>query len=136
MGRWFISFLTRNPDDLDGQWEVGIDERLYKLYQNQGREVNLARIVLVDEVLSDPIALIQGWSRPDKEDCFVYVGRPREDYRSFTIQTAAPPGKLFLVFILPSGSIDLWTWRNSSADDPDMPEDVKGTLIWPSQLKT
>ena len=68
----------------------------------------LPRLVLVKEVLVNPLSVFEGWSRPDTENCYVYAGDPKRDHHSLTIDVPAPPNQLFLVFILPDGTIDLW----------------------------
>jgi hypothetical protein len=130
MSRWQIQFVTISPRDLNGVWEVGVSEAYIKCLRNQGHETPLVRILLVGQSLEHPISIFEGWSRPEKEDCYVYVGNPESDYRSATIQTPAPPNSLFLVFILPDGTIDHWTWRSRAPGSTIIPEDVKGKLIW------
>jgi len=130
MARWFVSFQAINPKDLATCWEVGVSERHYRSLQNHGHEKAIARLMLVKEVLKGgTIEIYSGWSRPDKQDCFVYTGRPRRDFRSLRIET--PPDKrlIFLVFVLPDGEIDEWTWR-CLAEDGKRPEGVSGDLIW------
>lgn len=57
--------------------------------------------------------MIQGWSRPEyNEEYLVYVGSPKYDKRKLgdvedgDIENPAPKGKLFLVFVLPDGTIE------------------------------
>jgi hypothetical protein len=130
MGRWQLTFTTISTRTSSGVWEVGVHEAHIKWLRNRGHGAPLARLVLVREVLADPLSVFEGWSRPDKEDCFVYVGDPKYDYHSPSIQTPAPPNFLFLVFILPDGTIDFWTWRARAPGSNNIPEDVKGRLIW------
>jgi hypothetical protein len=92
----------------------------------------MARLLLVAEVLLTPDAIVSGWGRPDRDDCFVYVGRPSRDYRRISIETTPPPNQLFLVFVLPDGTIDDWNWRIADAADPSKPEGMKGHVIWPT----
>jgi hypothetical protein len=41
---------------------------------------------------------------------------------------------LFLVFVLPDGTIDHWTWREQSKEDPGLPEGfAEGTVSWRRQ---
>jgi hypothetical protein len=132
MGRWKFSCEARDPKQpTTSTWEVGILERKYLLIRDKGHEVRLARMLLAAEVVQDPISIYAGWSRPGRESCIVYVGKPTRDYQSITIQRPAPPGMLFLVFVMEDGSIDDWTWREATAGDPDVPNGVAGTLIWP-----
>jgi len=37
---------------------------------------------------------------------------------------------IFLVFVLPDGTIDDWNWRKVDANHPDLPEGVNGRLVW------
>ncbi|MBW3598484.1 MAG: hypothetical protein KY475_14585 [Planctomycetes bacterium] len=132
MARWKYPFVTRSPDDPDNStWEVGIEHRDYESLQKGKDQARFARIILVKAVLDDPTLIIRGWTRPDKGDCFAYAGEPKMDYRSLSIEVPPPPGQLFLVFILPSGTIDLWTWRMKDTQNPLLPQDVKGTIVWP-----
>ena len=130
MGRWQVTFTTISARHSESVWEVGVQESQIKHLRNHGHQAPLARLVLVQEVLADPLSIFEGWSRPDKEDCYVYVGDPKTDFHSLTIQKPAPPNCLFLVFILPDGTIDLWTWRARAPGSSNIPEDVKGKLIW------
>jgi hypothetical protein len=130
MARWLIPFETISPRNPSEKWGVGVQESHYKRLCRQGHETPRARLLLVQMVLADPLSIFEGWSRPDKEDCYVYVGNPQTDYRSLTIQTSAPPNSLFLVFILADGTIDLWNWRACAPGSDSIPEDVKGKLIW------
>ena len=137
--RWLLTFKAIDPNNLAGVWNVGIPEWLYRTHQKQGNEARLGRIILVQEVLEGgTLQLRQGWSRPDKEDgCYVYIGKPDRDFRSFQIETPPPPEQSFLVFVLQDGSIDEWTWRRLSEEkgEEDNPDGVKGNLIW-SQSKS
>ena len=112
MARWLLTFHAIDPTALDKRWKTGIPERLFQHIRNHGHEKAIARLVLVREVLEGGTgALYRGWSRPDKEDSFVYVGRPSRDFKSLSIETPAPKEMGFLVFVLPDGTIDEWTWR-------------------------
>lgn len=137
MGRWKLPFSAASPDaPEDETWEVGIHDSTYRHIVENSHSTRLARIILVKEVLESPTALIQGWSRPGKEDCWVYIGRPARDYRSPRIDVPAPPGKLFLVFVLPDGTVDHWTWRDESEQDPEVPEGfAQGKVTWRRQKK-
>lgn len=130
--RWKIEFDARSPDNPDREiWKVGIAPNLLDTLQKQGHAVKQARILLVRDVLDDTREIYQGWSRPDTDDCFVYVGDPGHDYRGSTIEVPPPPRMVFLVFVLRDGTIDDWNWRPVKADDPTMPEGVNGRRIWP-----
>ncbi|MHC4398390.1 MAG: hypothetical protein ACYTG0_01780 [Planctomycetota bacterium] len=131
MARWLLTFRAIDPNALDKRWDTGVPERLYRQIQHHGHEKALARLVLVQEVLErDTHSLYGGWSRPDKEDCFVYVGCPNRDFKSLTIETPPPPGMGFLVFVLPDGTIDEWTWRQFDEEGGNRPSGVTGELIW------
>lgn len=130
MARWLLTFEAIDPRNLEGRWKTGILEKHYRKLTNQGHEKSVTRIVLVDEVLSSGTkCLYCGWSRPDKEDSFVYVGKPAHDFKSLSIETPAPPGMVFLVFVLPDGTVDEWTWRRIAAGNYE-PDGVDGELIW------
>lgn len=130
--RWKIEFEARLPSNPDQEtWKVGIAPSLLEILQKQGHAVKQARIFLVRDVLGDTREIFQGWSRPDTDDCFVYVGNPGYDYRGPTIQVPSPPKMVFLVFVLRDGTIDDWNWRPLKADDLTMPEGVNGRRIWP-----
>lgn len=134
--RWLLEFEARNPQNPDADhWKVGISERKYRFIQNHGHEKELARILLVEQVLEGKTDLLyEGWNRPNKEKkCYVYAGIPDCDYKSLTIQTNAPKRSFFLVFVLPDGTIDHWTWRQmaDTNDGDEVPSDIKGELLWP-----
>jgi hypothetical protein len=112
-------------------WKVGIAPGLLALLQQNGHVVKQARILLIDEVLRETRAIFHGWSRPGTEDCFVYAGNPGRDQHGPTIETPPPPGMVFLVFVLPDGTIDDWNWRKAAEGDPDVPEGITGSKIWP-----
>ena len=136
MARWLLSFEAIDPKTLSGRWTVGIPERLYRLYQKQGHEKAIARIVLVDEVLgSGTVRIYKGWSRPGKEESFVYEGYPLHDHKSLSISTPAPPNMAFLVFIFPDGTIDEWAWRPLSQDGENQVDGIRGELIWSKNPK-
>ncbi len=130
--RWLIPFKARDPRSPDdGFWDVGLPEWHYRMLQNKGHECPLARLILVKEVLAvETTHIYEGWGRPDKDDCFVYAGAPDRDYRSLTIDIPAPKGMLFLVFVLPDGTVDDWGWRQTN-DNGDPLGMEKGRLIWP-----
>jgi hypothetical protein len=131
MGRWLLSFSVRSPSSPgDGFWTVGIQESKFRLMQQNGHSVKLARILLVKYTLENPRFIIEGWCRPDKDDCLVYAGKPTVDYRSASIECPPPPNMLFLVFVLPDGTIDDWTWRPVNDQDPEMPEGLNGKVLW------
>jgi hypothetical protein len=133
--RWLLYFEAIDPKNLNGKtWKVGVHQRHYKFLQNRGHEKSLARLLLVREVLQGGTTLLyEGWGRPGKEEkCYVYVGHPKTDYKSLSIETCAPPEMVFLVFVLSDGTIDDWTWRRiaENEDGTEVPSDIKGKLIW------
>jgi hypothetical protein len=131
MARWKVRFRAIDPRNLDGRWEVGVSDRHFRCLQNYGHEKQIARLVLVREVLEGATCnLYRGWSRPDKEDCYVYEGRPAHDFKSLTIETPVKEGMAFLVFVLPDGEIDEWTWRFLTEDGGNRPDGIRGELIW------
>jgi len=133
MSRWKYELTTKLPESPNKEvWNVGVHEQKINLLLKNGHKVRLCRLDIVKEVLSDPLAIYGGWARPDKEDCFVYVGKPAHDRRGPTIETPPPPKMLFVVFILPDGTIDDWNWRPQSESDQNVPQGVKkGKKLWP-----
>ena len=84
--RWRIEFVTRYPSAPNSEtWKVGIFQSKLDILQKYGHTAKQARILLVKEVLTEPQGIFQGWSRPDTDRCFVYVGNPGHDYHSPTI---------------------------------------------------
>ncbi len=135
MTQWYLELEAIDPNDTSQRWKVGIHRSLYESRQKHGHERSLARIILVHEVISEGVAQIySGWSRPDKSDCHVYVGFPPRDYKSLTIDTPAPKNMAFLVFVLPDGTIDEWTWRPIDRQSGEL-QGVKGELIWSRNQK-
>jgi hypothetical protein len=136
--RWILSLQAidprTSPVDPSQFWTVGIPKWLYRKHQNSGHDAPLARIVLVGELLAERTEQIwKGWSRPGKDECYAYCGVLSREFKSPEIQTPPPPGMTFVVFVLPDGSIDDWTWRRLVEDEGGLsrPEGVKGELIWP-----
>jgi hypothetical protein len=133
MSKWIHSFPAKSPyNQPDVEWRVGIHANKFERLRKSGHEAKLARLALVGEVVGEPLFILDGWGRPEKDDCFVYVGKPAVDYRRVSIQTPAPPGQLFLVFVLPDGTIDDWNWRPTDLNDPSRPEGMRGKTIWPT----
>lgn len=130
--RWIIDFDARLPSNADGDtWKVGISQAKFVNLQKYGHEARFVRLRLVEEVFNDTYAIFEGWSRPDTDGCFVYAGKPGRDYQRKGIQTPAPPGMIFLVFVLSDGTIDDWNWRPINSQDPTIPDGIKGRKIWP-----
>jgi hypothetical protein len=131
MTRWIWTLQARHPGNPDGaHWQVGLDQAHIEHLRSKGHKTLLARLILVEETLKDTTVIIRGWSRPGKEDCYVYVGKPKHDRRSAVIETPAPPNKVFLVFVLPNGTIDHWTWRDENPEEPGLPQGVTGETLW------
>lgn len=129
MARWLLPFTAIDPRSLSGHWKTGVSQAHYQRICRFGHEKQQARILLVEDVLEgSTLHLYQGWSRPDKEDCYVYVGKPARDFKSLNIETPPPPEMVFLVFVLPDGTIDDWAWRAASSDN--RPDGVSGEPIW------
>lgn len=135
---WAINFETIDPRDVaaktqgqPGFWEVGLPKNKVALLQSKGHIAKLARLKLIEGVLEAPIAIFGSWSRPNTGGCFVYVGRPKFDHLSMTVEVSAKPGFVFAIFVGEDGSIDEWTWRQSTIGDPDRPDSVEGQLLWP-----
>jgi hypothetical protein len=133
--RWLLRFEAIDPKNLPHRtWKVGIPEWLYRQQQIHGHDKAIGRIRLLPEVLEGERGtkrIYEGWCRPGKEEkCFVYVGKPDHDFKSLTIETPPPPKMVFLVFVLPDGSIDELTWRPHTEESEDCPQGVNGKLIW------
>lgn len=137
--RWVLTFAAINPRMPESTWQVGIAERRYRLHQHKGNGKALGRIFLIGEILQGGTAGVRrGWSRPGKDDCFVYWGFPKSDYKSLNITTPAPKGMAFCVFVLDDGTIDEWTWRPVTEVEgvEGCPDGVNGELIWPQNKKS
>lgn len=131
MAKWMVDISAIDPNDTDGErWKIGIHEKFIMTLAKNGHEQKLARLNCVKQVLEDTRLIVQGWSRPDKDECFVYCGLPDKDFKSRTIEVPPPPGMLFLVFVLPDGTIDDWVWRKADSMDITKPEDINGEIIW------
>ena len=131
--RWLLSFHAIDPTNFSASWEVGIPNKLYRLLQNKGHDKAIGRLHVIGDVLQGgTLQIHEGWSRPDREDCYVYLGRPDRDFKSLTIETPAPKGMAFLVFVMEDGTIDEWTWRRiaEERDGLIIPDGVKGEVIW------
>jgi hypothetical protein len=131
MSKWMYSYLAQSPDGPQRTWPVGLPERDLKLLISKGHTEKLSRARLIEEVFQDPsmlVSIIKGWGR-NKAECFIYVTLPSNDYRSDSIQTPAQPGRMFLIFVLPDGTIDDWSWRGRG--DGERPDGVLGEIIWP-----
>ncbi len=100
------------------------------MLKENGHSVKFVRTLLVKQVLDATTAIFAGWSSPDRDTCWVYVGEPTNDYRSATIEAPPQKERVFLVFVLPDGTIDDWGWRAWRQDDHGLPEEVKGELVW------
>ncbi len=132
MGRWKYSFSAIDPTNVSATWEIGVSHERYRHICNHGHEKAHARIVLIGDVVESTVALYGGWNREGMQDCYVYVGQPREDYHKLSpiISVPPPPGMVFLVFVLPDGTIDEWNWRPHADGDINTPLGVEGKLIW------
>lgn len=133
MKPWQVTFAAQDPVDPLAQWKVGVTKSKFRLIHDSGDEKKLARLLLVEQVVRAPNLIIRGWDRPAKNHCLVYVGRPKSDYPRIKIETPAPPGMLFLVFVMSDGMIDDWNWRRAKHDNPDLPEGLGEELIWPAK---
>ncbi len=101
-----------------------------KVLHKKGHEAKLARAVLAGEVVVDPLIIGKGWCRYDREDCLVYAGKPSRDLYGPLIEVPPPPNCFLLVFVLPDGTIDDWAWRPASEQNPDIPSDITGDILW------
>jgi hypothetical protein len=109
-------------------WEVGVPRWKINTLGDKNHESKLARMLLLEQVVGEPDLIIKGWDRLGKDGCYVYVGRPSRDYTRPRVNAPAPPGQVFLVFVLPDGTIDDWAWR--PVDEQGNPEGVGGETVW------
>lgn len=130
--RWLFSCDAIDPYDHVKTWLIGVPEWKLRLLAEKGHAHKLARVGLVKAIATDPIQIIGGWNRPDKESCLVYVGSPEVDYLGAKIEVPPPPGQFFLAFVLPDGTIDDWAWRPRSEIDDIGPDGIKGKVLWPN----
>lgn len=107
MAKWKFTIEAQSPAGQIGTWQTGFAARTLEFLISKGHKEKLARARLVEGVLKTPETIIQGWGR-DKDDCLIYVGSPRQDFRSDSVETPPPRGMLFLVFVFPDGTIDDW----------------------------
>lgn len=131
MSRWTYSFVAQSPHGPEETWEIGISERDLKFLLQHGHTAKLARARLIEEVFEDPaklVSIIQGWGR-HKDECIIYVTSPGHDYRSDRIETPPQHGRVFLIFVLPDGTIDDWCWRDEGSEG--RPDGVEGNIVWP-----
>jgi hypothetical protein len=133
MNSWAHSFDAQSPHDPNMTLRVGVAKRKLKAMQAAGHMAKLARYLLVQGAMTKPTMIVKGWSRLDRDGCFVYVAKPSIDYRGNDIEVPPPPGMHFLVFVLPDGKIDDWAWRPASKETEGMPDGVTGEVIWPKQ---
>jgi|GEM_PF-4713508 hypothetical protein len=133
--QWKVSWDAMSQDGPPATWRVGIKESKLAFYRNRGHVTKLARVLLIPDVVASPLVIVKGWDRPEKNGCFVYVGKPNKDLRGgdASIEAGPPPGQFFLVFTLPDGTIDEWNWRPASQSDPLMPDGINGEILWPKQ---
>lgn len=140
MARLFFTLTSVDPfseSELKTR-EVGLEKRQIDVLTKNGDKLRLARLKLMEEVLSNPIAIFQDWKRPEHEDGLCYVGRPEIDYRAIDITVPAPPGMVFMIFVKESGKITDWRWEPADSENPDLPEKWQerfGKQIWPKKLQ-
>lgn len=131
--RWMFSCEAIDPVKHGETWVIGAEEWKLRLLAKKGHEHKLARLGLVKLIALDPVQIVGGWNRPDKESCLVYAGSPKVDYLGARIEVPSPPGCFFLAFVLPDGTIDDWAWRPQSELDDIGPDGIKGKILWPNQ---
>lgn len=66
-GQWKVSWEAMSPEDPEKTWRIGVSEPKLALLREKGHEFRLARLLLVDQVVREPLLLIRGWDRPTKE---------------------------------------------------------------------
>jgi hypothetical protein len=130
MPDWSIAFDAQHPEDPTRTWKIGIRKGFLEGLHARGHESRIATARLIQGCVLPPEVLIGGWGR-GKGDCLVYVGCPGHDFRTLSIECSPPPGRAFLVFVLPDGTIDDWGWREVEKQGVAVPRDMKGTIIWP-----
>lgn len=128
--RWIVDFEAIDPQNPnERRWKTGIRPAHFRMLQQHSHEKSMARLVLIQKVLQGGTThLYEGWNRPDRESCYVYIGKPNRDYVSLTIDVPAPPRMVFAVFVLPDGTIDEWNWRNE--EENGSPKGITGRLLW------
>lgn len=136
MTRWAVPFDAKSPHPPHGVWTVGVTHRKLAVLKSNSDEARLARLMLVPSTLAQPLTIRKGWTRLGKDDCFIYVSKPSTDYHDREIQVPPDPRAFFLVFVTPDGTIDDWSWRFESKDDPTTPADVTGEILWPLSTHT
>jgi hypothetical protein len=128
--QWFYSCEAWKPGGSGETWEVGVTEGKFRRIQENGHTTKLCRLALVKDVVSDPIAIVKGWGRPETDDCYTYIGQPGRDLQDITIERPPPKGMEFVVFVQADGTIDDWTWRPKTGENPDLPDGIDGDVIW------
>jgi hypothetical protein len=140
--RTFLALDPYEPSGLKSR-PIGLERsQIDALLREDGTindKVRLGRLVLAQEVTTDPIVVFKDWKRPGQEDGVCYCGRPKRDYRGPSVETPAPPNMVFCVFVKASGKMTAWRWEVQDPDAPDFPEDWKnrfGEILWPQARET
>ncbi len=121
---------VRNPESPeDSTWEVWVPPAAVETVQKYGHESKFFGLLAVNWVLRNPLAIFKGWNRDRTEECFVYVGWPPTKRRNANVELPSDKTQLFLVYVLPGGSVEDWEWRKRSQTDNGKPEGVDGE-IW------
>jgi hypothetical protein len=131
---WTITAL--DPFDPTGvrTWTLRIPQATIEWVTKSRLDAKFYRLKLVNDVVADPVAVFQGWQRPERDDDLCYIGRPERDYPAANVDVPAPKGMVFLVFVTKSGVLSDWRWERSDPHNPNFPEDWKdrfGRQLWP-----
>jgi hypothetical protein len=126
MSKWAIQFKAIHPTEHDKTWAVGIKRKTITDLMAKD-DAYLARTKLLGEILESDgvVEIYAGWGRANFDDCYIYVGRPENDYHKIesdgtvSIVAPAPPDCVFLILICNDGTIDNWFWRKAARGCPD-----------------
>jgi hypothetical protein len=135
--QWTLSALDPRGIRKGDVWDVWLEQAHIDGLTRYGVSVRYYRLLLVEEVLSDPSVVFEGWEREGQDEGLCYVARPKRDFRSDCIEVPAPPGMVFLVFVTSGGKISEWRWEKSDVDNPEFPEGYKTRfrrIVWPTRV--
>lgn len=117
--KWELEAL--DPTDPTGvkRRTVWIDQGTIQFITGKILTSRFYRIQCVQDVLSEPEVVVDGWNREGYGDGSCYIGRPPDRPRD-GITLPPRPRMCFFAFVLPNGKIEEWRWeefRLGSEDD-------------------